>query len=87
MITRAAKVRELLIRTLPDGSESCSASVSFDEASCTTLRLSRSEHDEIASAMRGGNTFVVCLRVAPATVAPKASRLARELTDGSGGSS
>lgn len=80
MITRAAKVRELIRRTLPDGSESCSASVTFDEAGATTLRLSLAEHEEIAASLRAGKGFVVCLRLAPPSLAALASRSTAEGT-------
>ena len=81
MITRSAKVRELNRRTLPDGTESCSASVTFDEAGATTLRLTLAEHDEIAAALRAGKGFVVCLRLAPPTLSALAASPA---TEGSG---
>ncbi len=72
MITRDAKIRELTLRTLPDGTEACSVSITFDEAGFTTLRLSRQEHDELALALRSSSDrfarFVVAVRLAPPTI-------------------
>jgi hypothetical protein len=81
VIARPAKVRELIRRTMPDGTESCSVSVTFDEAGATTLRLSLAEHDEIAASLRGGKGFVVCLRLAPPTLSALA---VPSTTEGSG---
>lgn len=63
MIVRSAKVRELICRTFPDGTVSRSASLSFDETSCTTVRLSKEEHDSLAVAMREGRRFVISVNV------------------------
>lgn len=78
MIDRQAQVQELIRRVHRDGSVSHSAVVTFDEAGCSTVRLSREEHDAVEAAMLAKRRFIVTLRIA----APDLQELATRDTEG-----
>lgn len=77
MIALLARVDELLVRTLPGGTESFHARIAFDESAAVTVRVSREEHAILHAALAKGSRFTVALRPAAPTIEALATREAQ----------
>lgn len=65
MLTRTARIRELTRRVFEDGSVAHSALVSWDEAACTSVRLTPTEFGTLETCLAKRRRLVMTLTVGP----------------------